>query len=355
MTDQNQALEAENTRDKKIQAGSYSNSLSGVEKTAIFLLSLSETDAANIMKFLEPKQMQKVGVAMTSMENFDHQRVAAVHQRFLYDIQKYSAVGFNSEQFIRNTLTSALGKDKAENLIEQILATSGSSGMESLKWMDSRQVAGIIKNEHPQIQSIVLSFLDPKQAAEILETFPDKIRLDLITRIAKLDEIQPAALQELNEIMEKEFEGQGGSQAAKMTGVQSAADIMNLLDPTIESQIMDNIRDVDENMAQQIQDLMFVFANLMDIDDRGIQAILRDSDSDVLIKAIKGADESLKEKLLGNMSKRAAEMLRDDLEAMGPIRVSEVEEAQKQILEVTRKLADAGEVMLASGGGDGFL
>lgn len=336
-------------------AAGFATNLSGVEKAAIFLLSLSEPDAANIMKHLEPKQMQKVGVAMTNMDNFDHQRVSSVHERFLHDIQRFSSVGFNSEQFIRNTLTTALGKDKAENLIKQILATGGTRGMESLKWMDSSQVAGIIKNEHPQIQSIVLSFLEPQQAAEILEALPDKLRLDLITRIAKLDKVQPAALQELNEIMEKQFEGQGGSQAAQLGGIKSAADIMNLLDPAIESQIMDNINDVDEAMAQKIQDLMFVFANLMDIDDRGIQAILRDVDSDVLAKALKGADDALRDKLLGNMSKRAADMLRDDLDAMGPIRVSDVEEAQKQVLEITRKLADSGTVMLSLGGGDGFL
>ena len=329
--------------------------MSGIEKAAILLLSLSESDAASIIKHLDPKQMQKIGVTMTSMNDYDHLKVTGVHQLFLEEIQKFSAVGFNSETFIRNTLTTALGKDKAQNLIEQILATGGAHGMESLKWMDSGQISSIIKNEHPQIQSIVLSFLEPDQAAEILEQFPEKNRLDIVTRIAKLDEIQPTALQELNSIMEKQFIDQGGSQAAKMGGMQTAANIMNLLEPTIENHIMENIREADASMAQKIQDLMFVFDNLMDVDDRGIQAILRDTETDALTKALKGADESLRDKLLKNMSKRAAEMLLDDLEAMGPIRVSEVEAAQKDILATARKLADAGEVMLGGGGGDGFV
>lgn len=329
--------------------------LSGIDKTAILLLSLSEFDAATIMKHLEPKEMQKVGVAMTNIDDVGHQKVAAVHKLFLQEIQRYSTVGFNSETFVRNTLTEALGKEKAESLIEQILTTGGSRGMESLKWMDSRQVASIIRNEHPQIQSIVLSFLEPEQAAEIFEQFPENSRLDLVSRIAKLSEIQPTALQELNEIMEKQFAGQGGSQAAKMGGLQTAANIMNLLDPAVETHIMDSMRENDEEMAQQIEDLMFIFDNLMDVDDRGIQAILRDSQPEALMKALKGADDALKEKLLGNMSKRAADMLKDDLEAMGPIRVSEVEAAQKEILAVARRLADSGEVMLGGGGGDGFL
>lgn len=232
---------------------------------------------------------------------------------------------------------------------------SGAKGLDSLKWMDSKQVANIIRNEHPQIQTIVLSYLNPEQSAEIVAQFPEKVRLDLTMRIANLEEVQPAALQELNEIMEKQFAGQAGAQAAKMGGLKAAADIMNYLDTSIEGQLMDSIREHDEDMSQQIQDLMFVFDNLIDVDDCGIQAILRDVQQDVLMKAIKGADEGLKDKILKNMSKRAAEMLADDLEAMGPVRISEVEAAQKEILAVSRRLADAGEIMLGGGGGEEFL
>ena len=221
--------------------------------------------------------------------------------------------------------------------------------------MDSKQVANIIRNEHPQIQTIVLSYLEPEQSAEILSQFSEKVRLDLTMRIANLEEVQPAALQELNEIMEKQFAGQAGTQSAKMGGLKAAADILNYLDTNMEGQLMDSIREHDEEMAQQIQDLMFVFENLVDVDDRGIQVLLREIQQDVLMKALKGTDENLKEKILKNMSKRAAELLQDDLEAMGPVRVSEVETAQKEILSTARRLSDSGEIMLGGGGGDDFL
>ncbi|MBV7314793.1 flagellar motor switch protein FliG [Shewanella sp. NIFS-20-20] len=329
--------------------------LSGIDKTAILLLSLSEADAASIMKHLEPKQVQRVGMIMAGMKDFNQEKVIAVHKQFLDDIQNFSSIGFNSQEFVRKALMSALGEEKAGNLIEQIVMGGGSKGLESLKWMDARQVATIIQNEHPQIQTIVLSYLESDQAAEIFSQFPENTRLDLLMRIANLEEVQPAALQELNDIMEKQFAGQGGAQAAKMGGLKTAADIMNFLDTAVESQIMETMREADEEMAQQIQDLMFVFENLIDVDDRGIQAILREIQQDVLMKALKGADDALKDKILGNMSKRAAELLADDLEAMGPIRLSEVELAQKEVLAIARRLADSGEIMLGGGGGDEFL
>ena len=348
-----------NNNEEVAEAGAKGKSvideLSGVEKTAILLLSLSEADAASILKHLEPKQVQKVGMVMAAMKDFGQQKVIAVHQLFLEEVQKYSSIGFNSEEFVRKALTAALGEDKAGNLIEQIIMGSGAKGLESLKWMDSRQVATIIQNEHPQIQTIVLSYLEPDQAAEILAQSPENTRLDLMMRIANLEEVQPAALQELNDIMEKQFAGQGGAQAAKMGGLKAAANIMNYLDTGVESQLMETLRESDEEMAQQIQDLMFVFENLIDVDDIGIQALLREVQQDVLMKALKGADDLLKDKVLSNMSKRAAELLADDLEAMGPIRISEVEVAQKEILSIARRLSDSGEIMLGGGGGEEFL
>jgi flagellar motor switch protein FliG len=329
--------------------------LDGVEKAAILLLSLSEEDAAQILKHLEPKQVQKVGMAMAQLDDLNQAKISAVHRLFIEQIQNFSTIGFQSEEFIRRALTAALGEEKASNLIDQIILGGGAKGLDSLKWMDSKQVANIIRNEHPQIQTIVLSYLEPEQSAEILSQFPEKVRLDLTMRIANLEEVQPAALQELNEIMEKQFAGQAGAQAAKMGGLKAAADIMNYLDTNVEGQLMDSIREHDEEMAQQIQDLMFVFENLIDVDDRAIQTILREVQQDALMKALKGADADLKEKILRNMSKRAAELLNDDLEAMGPVRVSEVEAAQKDILSVARRLADAGEIMLGGGGGEDFL
>lgn len=329
--------------------------LEGVDKAAILLLSLTEDDAAQILKHLEPKQVQKLGTAMAQIDDMTQAKITAVHKHFIEEIQNYSTIGFQSTDFVKRALTSALGEDKAANLIDQILMGTGAKGLDSLKWMDSKQVASIIRNEHPQIQTIVMSYLDAEQSAEILSQFPEKVRLDLMMRVANLEEVQPAALQELNEIMEKQFAGQAGTQAAKMGGLKSAADIMNYLDTNIEGQLMDAIREQDEEMSQQIQDLMFVFDNLADVDDRAIQAILREVQQDALLKAIKGAESELRDKITKNMSKRAAEMLLDDLEAMGPVRISEVETAQKEILSVARRLADAGEIMLGGGGGDEFL
>ena len=216
-------------------------------------------------------------------------------------------------------------------------------------------MATIIQHEHPQIQTIVLSYLDPEQSAEILSQFPEPVRLDLILRIADLEEVQPAALQELNEIMEKQFAGSAGAQAAKMGGLKAAASIMNYLDTNIEGPLMDAIRETDEDISQQIQDLMFVFENLIDLDDRGMQSLLREVPGELLQKALKGCDDALKEKFFKNMSKRAAEMLKEDLKVMGPIRISDVEAAQKEILATARRLADAGEFVLGGGGGDSFV
>ena len=341
---------------EKVKVPEYDvGKLDGIEKASILLLSLSEEDAAQILKFLEPKQVQVLGTAMAAMDDMTQNKISAVHKHFIDEIQNYSTIGFKSEDFVRRALIAALGEDKAAHLLDQIMAGSGAKGLESLKWMDSKQVANIIRNEHPQIQTIVMSYLEPEQSAEILSQFPEKVRLDLLMRVANLEEVQPAALQELNEIMEKQFAGQAGAQAAKMGGMKSAANIMNYLDTNIEGQLMEAIREQDEEMSQQIQDLMFVFDNLIDVDDRGIQAILREVQQETLMRAIKGADENLREKITKNMSKRAAEMLIDDIEAMGPVRLSEVETAQKEVLSIARRLADAGEVILGGSGGEEFV
>ena len=331
------------------------SSMSGIEKAAVLMLSLNEEDAAGIFRHLEPKQVQKLGMAMASMTDFSNEKVSAVHRLFLEDIQKYSNIGIGSQDFVRKALTAALGEDKAGNLVDQIIMGSGAHGLDSLKWMDARQVATIIQNEHPQIQTIVLSYLEPEQSAEILSQFPEPVRLDLIMRIANLEEVQPAALQELNEIMEKQFAGSSSAQAAKMGGLKAAASIMNYLDTNIEGQLMDAIRDNDEEMSQKIQDLMFVFENLIDVDDRGIQTLLREVSGDLLQKALKGADDNLKEKIFKNMSKRSAETLKEDMQTMGPMRISDVESAQKEILTIARRLADSGEIVLGVGGGVNFV
>ena len=340
------------TVDKKFDI----KSLNGAEKAAILLLSLNEQDAASIIRHLDPKQVQRVGGTMASMKNLNQDKVSSVHRLFLEEIQKYTSIGMGSEDFVRNALVAALGEDKANNLVDQILMGSGSRGLDSLKWMDPRQVASIILNEHPQIQTIVLSYLEPEQSAEILSQFPERVRLDLMMRIANLEEVQPAALHELNDIMEKQFAGQAGAQAAKIGGLKAAAEIMNYLDNNVEGLLMDQIRENDEETATQIQDLMFVFDNLIEVDDRGIQILLRDVPQELLQKALKGTDDMLRDKFYSNMSKRASEMLQEDLEAMGPIRVADVEASQKEILSIARRLSDLGELVLTGNGGtDEFL
>ncbi len=331
------------------------NELAGIEKAAIVLLSLSEEDAGNILRYLEPIHLQTVSGVMTQLSDLSQEKVTAVYRSFLEEIQNFSTIGMGREDFVRKTLTSALGEETANSLVDQILLGAESKGLDVLKWMEPRQVASIIMNEHPQIQTIILSYLEPEASAEILAQFSERDAVDLIMRIATLEEVQPAALHELNIIMEKQFAGQAGGQAAKIGGLKAAADIMNYMDNALENNLMTKIESNDEDMALQIQDLMFVFDNLIDVDDRGMQTLMRDIPQEILIKALKGTDEPLREKIYANMSKRAAEMLQDDLEAMGPIRIADVEAAQKEILSIARKLSESGEIMLASGGGDEFV
>ncbi len=329
--------------------------LSGIDKAAILMLSLSEEDAAQIFRNLQQGQVQKLGIRMAELSDFSSDTVNAVHKYFLTSITKHSNIGLGSSDFVKNALIAALGEDKANNLVDQISMGSGSQGLDALKWMDARQVAAIIVNEHPQIQTIVLSYLDPEQSAQILSLFPPPVRLDLIMRIATLEEVQPAALQELNEIMEKQFAGSAGAQTAKIGGLKSAAGIMNYLDTATETTLMEAIQGQDMELGQQIQDLMFVFENLSDVDDRSIQTLLREIPSEVLEKALKGADDGLKEKFYKNMSSRASAAIKEDLASMGPIKLSDVEAAQKEILAIAHRMSEQGLIMLNRGGGDDFI
>ncbi len=324
--------------------------LSDIQKAAILLISLGESDAAEILKHLGPKEVQKIGEAMTQLDNVPQSRVESVVADFMNVVSDQTGIGINNDRYIRAMLNQALGEEKAKTLIDRILFSTNTSGLDTLRWMDPRQVAEMLRYEHPQIQAVVIAYLDPDQASVVLTYFDEKTRLDILMRIAALDRIQPQALQELNDMFESQFTGSKASQSRTLGGVRSAANIMNFLDSNLEAELMDGIRDSDESLATEISDLMFVFDNLIDVDDRGIQVILREISTDNLVLALKGADNALQEKIFKNMSKRAAELLRDDLEAKGPVRVSEVEEAQKEILTVARRLADDGEIMLGGSG-----
>jgi flagellar motor switch protein FliG len=336
---------AENTMPENALA-----SLSRVERAAILLMTLGEKDAAEILKHMGPKEVQRVGTAMATLKNINQGQVEGVVSDFLDAVSGQTGMGLGSDDYIRNMLTQALGNDKAGALIDRILLGGNTTGLDSLKWMEPRQVADLIRHEHPQIQAIVVSYLDADQSAEILSNFDEKVCLDIIMRVATLEAVQPAALQELNDILERQFSGKAGAQTTSMGGVKVAASIVNFVDSTIAAELLEQIKEVDEDLGTQIQDLMFVFDNLVDVDDRGIQALMREVSTDLLVVALKGADPLVQEKIFKNMSKRAAELLRDDLEAKGPVKVSEVEASQKEILTIARRLADAGEIVLGGGG-----
>lgn len=332
-----------------------SGGLNGIKRAAILLMSLGESAASKVLMHMDPKEVQAVGSAMAETKNVSRDQVSEVLAAFALTVEKQTGLGLGNDEYIKNMLVQALGEDKAGGMIDRILMGANTKGLETLKWMDSRAVAEIIRLEHPQIISIVLSYLEGDQAAEVLAYLPERTRADVIMRIASIDGIQPTALQELNEIMEKQFSGNTNVKTSSVGGVKAAANILNFMDSSLESEIMDSIKELDGDMGQKIQDLMFVFDNLNELLDRDIQTILREISSESLVLALKGAEEGLQEKIFNNMSKRAAEMLRDDLESKGPVKVSDVEGAQKEILSIARRLADSGDISLGGGGAEEYL
>ncbi len=328
--------------------------LSGAERAAILLMSLGETDAAAILKHMGPKEVQKVGAAMAQTSNVSKEVVFEVINSFVDEVDAQASLG-GSEDYIKNLLVQALGEDKATQVIDRILLGHSSKGLESLKWMEPKAVAELIRTEHPQIIAIVLSYLDGDQAAAILSLLPERTRSDIIMRIASLEGIQPSALQELDLILEKQFTGNSSVQSSSVGGMKTAANILNFMDGSVESEIMDEVKEADAELGQSIEDLMFVFDNIADIDDRGVQTLLREVSSETLVLALKAADETVKDKIFKNMSKRASEMLRDDLEARGPAKLSDVEAAQKEILAIARRMMESGELAIGGKGGEEYV
>lgn len=329
--------------------------LNGSEKAAVLLLSLGEENAAKVLQHLGPKEVQRVGASMATLANVSTEQVGGVMEQFLEAVGSHTALGVDSENFIRETLIKALGEDKASGLMDRILLGGNSEGLETLKWMDARAVADMIRNEHPQIIAIVLSYLDSDQAAAVLQQMSERVQADLLLRVATLDSVQPSALHELNAVIEKQVAGNANVQSSSMGGIKTAADILNFVDSSVEQKVMESLKEVDDDLGTEIEDLMFVFENLNDVDDTAIQAILREVSSEVLLLALKGADEGLQEKIFSNMSKRAAEMLRDDLESKGPVKLSEVEGAQKEVLGVARRMAEEGTIVLGGAGGEEMI
>jgi len=328
----------------------------GIQNAAVLMLALGEEGAAEVMKHLGPREVQKLGEAMSGMKAIPQEKVVQVLNDFSEVAASSSTLGLDSDEYIRSVLTKALGDDKASSLLNRILGGTGdANGIESLKWMDGESVADLIQNEHPQTIATILVHLEPDQASEILGFFSERLRNDALLRIATLNGVQPTALRELNDVLAKLLSGGGAAKKQSMGGTRAAADILNYMSGNNESAAMDYFKSYDPDMAQKIMDEMFVFENILEIDDRGIQLILREVQSDSLIIALKGANEQMREKVFKNMSQRAAEMIREDLESKGPVKLSEVEAQQREILTIVRRLADEGQLSLGAKGEDAYV
>ncbi len=325
-------------------------SRSGTERAAILLLTLGENEAAQVLKHMGAKEVQRIGSAMAKLANVSREEVHGIITEFAQTVESQTSVGVGADEFLRKVLVDALGQDKATSIIDRINIGRSTKGLEALKWMDPRAVSELIRLEHPQIIAIVLAYLDPDQSAEVLQNLPPNVRPEVVARIATLDGVQPSALTELDDIMEKQFAGKSAGKTSVLGGAKAAANIINFLEPSQESALMEQIEKSDEALAARILDLVFVFDNLIDLDDRSMQELMRQVPAEKLLLAMKGSEDALKEKIFKNMSQRAAEMLRDDLEAKGPVRLSEVEGAQKEILLIARKLAEAGTIALGGKG-----
>ena len=327
----------------------------GTENAAILLMSLGEEEASEVFKHLAPKEVQALGETIAKMKAVTRDRVDGVLGKFSEMAGTQSMLVADNDEYVKSVLRRALGDEKANLLIDRILQGSDVSGIESLKWMDPQSVAELLRNEHPQIVAAIMVHLDYDQASSVLKLFSERQRNEVLVRIATLDGIQPSALKDLNEVMSKVLAGGDKMRKASLGGVKPAAEIINMMGGSIETSVLDYIREADNDLAQKIMDNMFVFDDLVKLDDKGFQALLKEVQTESLIIALKGASPEIREKVFKNMSSRAAETLREDLESRGPVKLSEVESEQKEMLKVVRRLADEGQIVLAGGGEDDYV
>jgi flagellar motor switch protein FliG len=328
--------------------------ISGTERAAILLMTLGEQTAASVLRHMDIEEVQRLGSAMAGLSDVPRERVTDVLGQMLVAVQGKTAIGVGTQDYLRKVMTDSLGERRAGALLGRIFKGRESSGIDALKWMEPRTVAEVIKDEHPQIVATILAHLPSQQAADVLKQFETTAQADIAMRMARLDEVPETALQELDGIIEKQTKEATAIKTAKIGGVKAAADMINLLG-NAQSTMIEAIQQQDAELGELIKDALFVFDNLLKVDDRGMQAILRDVQADTLAVALKGADEEISEKVYKNMSKRAAEILRDDIASKGPVRVSEVETAQKEIVAVAMRLAEEGTIVLAAGGGEEFV
>jgi len=327
----------------------------GLENAAILLMSLGEEEASEVFKHLAPKEVQRLGETIARMKAVTRERVDNVLQDFEDVAASEHMIVADSNEYVKTVLRKALGEDKANLLIDRIMQGNDVTGIESLKWMDPSSVAELLRNEHPQIVAAILVHLEFDQASEVLKLFTERQRNEVMVRIATLDGIQPLALRDLNEVMSKVLAGGDRSKKSSLGGVKTAAEILNMLGTSVETSVLDFVREADADLAQKIMDNMFTFDDVEKIDDKGIQALMKEVQSESLVIALKGATPALREKIFKNMSTRAAETLREDLESRGPVRLSEVEAEQKEMLKTIRRLVDEGQIVLAGGGDDDFV
>ena len=328
---------------------------SGLENAAILLMSLGEHEASEVFKHLAPKEVQRLGETIANMKSVTRERVDGVLQKFTTTASEQHMLVADNDEYVKAVLRRALGDEKANLLIDRILQGSDVSGLEALKWMDPQSVAELLRNEHPQIVAAILVHLDFDQASSVLKMCTERHRNEVLVRIATLDGIQPAALKDLNEVMSKVLAGGDRARKSSLGGVKPAAEIINMMGGSIETSVLDYIREADSDLAQKIMDNMFTFDDLEKLEDKAIQTVLKEVQSESLVIALKGATQELRDKVFRNMSTRAAETLREDLDSRGPVRVSEVENEQKELLKTVRRLADEGQIQLASGSDDDFL
>ncbi len=322
----------------------------GVEDAAILMMSLGEEQAAEVLKLLAPKEVQRLGETIAKLRAVPRDRVEQVIDKFDAAANGDGLMVTDTDEYVKSVLRKALGDDKANLLIDRILQGSDTTGIESLKWMDPGSVAELLRNEHPQIVAAILVHLEFDQAAEVLKQFGERHRNEVMVRIATLDGIQPSALKDLNEVMSKVLAGGERMKKSNLGGVKAAAEILNMMGNAVETSVLDFVREADGDLAQKIMDNMFVFDDLVKIDDKGFQSLLKEVQSDQLVLALKAASPELRDKVFRNMSSRAAESLKEDLDSRGPVKLSEVEAEQKEMLKVVRRLVDEGQIVMAGGG-----
>jgi len=326
--------------------------LTGTQKSAILMMLLGEEEAAEILKNLSPREVQHLGGAMYAVRNTDQQAVNAVLDEFLAIIKKQTSLGLGAGNYIRNVLNRALGEDKAQSVLSRITPASSERPIEILDWMDARSIAELLQDEHPQIIALVTSYLDYSQASDVLNLLPEDIQAEIIQRIATLETVDPQALRELEQVMQMKFKANTSLRSTKVGGIKAAAKIMNFTKANTEKRILTAIKRNDKDLMQAIQDNMFTFDNLGMSDDRSLQTLLRSVETEDLIMALKGAPEDLQYKLFSCMSTRAASNIKDEMEVLGPVRLTEVQTAQKKIIESARRMSDEGTIVLAGRGGD---